>query len=148
MVHAVDAAIAQGTHHPVSPENASEAITEWLERVVAQPGGGSAPLRHGRRLNFCATDTGGEWAVRGTESGVMWSPDNCSADVVLRGTAEDLLLVAVRRFRLEATGITVVGDASVWQEWLRRTPFESSQNRVEEHMSATETDGSTGAATP
>jgi uncharacterized protein (TIGR03083 family) len=148
LVHTFDAAIAQGAQHHVTPEIATEALTEWLERVAAQPGADSAPLRPGRRLNFRATDTEGEWAVRGTKAGIVWPADPGAADVVLRGTAGDLLLVAVRRFRLEETGISVVGDASVWQEWLDKTPFESNQNRLIALMSATETTGRSAGATP
>jgi uncharacterized protein (TIGR03083 family) len=129
LVHAVDAAIAQGVQHQMSSNIAAEALTEWLERVAAQADTSSPPLRPGQCLRFHASDTDGRWAVWGTEAGVTWAPEQGPGDVMLRGPMADLLLVAVRRRRLDETGITVVGDAAVWQAWLDNTPFESSQNR-------------------
>ncbi|MGV9801208.1 maleylpyruvate isomerase family mycothiol-dependent enzyme [Mycobacterium sp. NPDC003449] len=129
MLHAVDAAIAAGTTHPLAAEVAADALTEFLERVVAQSGPGSAPLMPGRRLTFVAADVDAEWAVRGADAGLEWSAGDGPADVVLRGAADDLLLVAVRRRLLDDTRIRVVGDPAVWREWLGNTPFESSQNR-------------------
>jgi uncharacterized protein (TIGR03083 family) len=129
LVHAVDAAMAQGAQHHVSSHIAAEALTEWLERVAAQADTDSAPLRPGQCLSFHATDTDGRWTVSGTETGVTWAPEPSRDDVVLRGPMTDLLLVALRRRLVDDTGITVVGDAAVWQAWLDNTPFESSQNR-------------------
>jgi hypothetical protein len=43
--------------------------------------------------------------------------------VLLRGGAVNLLLALVRRVRLEDTDIAVSGDASIWHNWLGRTPF-------------------------
>ena len=153
LVHAVDAAIAQGVQHHVSANIAADAFTEWLERVAAQADTSSAPLRPGQCLNFHATDTDAQWAVSGTEAGVTWSPEHGAGDVVLRGPAADLLLVAVRRRRLDETNVAVVGDAAVWQAWLDNTPFESSQNRSIAPMSTTETSSgsdpaSSGPSTP
>ncbi|MGH3638742.1 MAG: maleylpyruvate isomerase family mycothiol-dependent enzyme [Mycobacterium sp.] len=129
LMHGVDAAIAAGVVHHMSTEIAADALTEFLERVVAQSDAVSAPLSPGQRLTFAATDTDGRWAVRGTDAGVEWSTDDSAADVVLTGAADELLLVTVRRRLLEETGIDVVGDDAVWREWLGNTPFESSQNR-------------------
>jgi predicted lipid carrier protein YhbT len=128
-VHAADAAMAQGAQHHVSSHIAAEALTEWLERVAAQADTGSAPLRPGQCLSFHATDTDDRWTVSGTETGVTWAPEPGREDVVLHGPMADLLLVALRRRLVDGTGITVVGDAAVWQAWLDNTPFESSQNR-------------------
>ena len=117
---------------------AAEALTEWLERVAAQADTSSAPLRPGQCLSFQATDTDDRWTVSGTQTGVTWAAEQGPGDVLLRGPMTDLLLAAVRRRRLDETGITVVGDAAVWQAWLDDTPFESSQNRSISPMSTTE----------
>ena len=146
LVHAVDAAIAQGVQHRLSSDVAAEALTEWLERVAAQADTSSVPLRAGQCLSFHATDTDGRWAVSGTEAGVTWAPEQRRGDVTLRGPAADLLLVAVRRRRLDQTGITVAGDAAVWRAWLDSTPFESSQNRSISPMSNVETSSGFDAA--
>ena len=138
LVHAVDAAMAQGVEHHMSSLVAAEALTEWLERVAAQADTSSAPLRPGQCLSFQATDTDDRWTVSGTQTGVTWAAEQGPGDVLLRGPMTDLLLAAVRRRRLDETGITVVGDAAVWQAWLDDTPFESSQNRSISPMSTTE----------
>ena len=104
LVHAVDAAMAQGAQHDVSSHVAAEALTEWLERVAAQADTGSAPLRPGQCLSFHATDTDGRWTVSGTETGVTWAPERGPGDVVVRGPMTDLLLVALRRRLVDDTG--------------------------------------------
>ena len=146
LVHAVDAAMAQGVEHHMSSLVAAEALTEWLERVAAQADTSSAPLRPGQCLSFQATDTDDRWTVSGTQTGVTWAAEQGPGDVLLRGPMTDLLLAAVRRRRLDETGITVVGDAAVWQAWLDDTPFESSQNRSISPMSATEIGSGVDAA--
>jgi len=142
LVHAVDAALAQGVQHHISSDIAAEALTEWLERVAAQADTSSAPLRAGQALSLHATDADGWWTVSGTEAGVECAPERGPGDVMLGGPATDLLLVAVRRRRLDETRITVVGDAAVWQAWLASTPFESSQNRSISRTSTAETSSS------
>jgi uncharacterized protein (TIGR03083 family) len=148
LVHAVDAAMAQGVQHRMSAHIAAEALTEWLERVAAQADTSSAPLRPGQRLSFQATDIDHRWTVSGTQTGVTWTPEQGPGDVMLRGPMTDLLLAAVRRRRLDETGITVVGDAAVWQVWVDNTPFESSQNRSISAMSTTEISSGFDAARP
>ena len=43
--------------------------------------------------------------------------------MALRGPAKDLLLAIVRRRTAAEVGVEVFGDASVWDQWLERTPF-------------------------
>ena len=43
--------------------------------------------------------------------------------MALRGGAVDLLLAVVRRVPVADTDIALLGDASVWQNWLDYTPF-------------------------
>ena len=56
----------------------------------------------------------GRWTVSGTQTGVTWAAEQGPGDVMLRGPVTDLLLTALRRRRLEETGITVAGDAAIW----------------------------------
>ena len=56
----------------------------------------------------------GRWTVSGTQSGVTWAAEQGPGDVMLRGPMTDLLLTALRRRRVDETGITVVGDAAIW----------------------------------
>jgi len=65
----------------------------------------------------------GQWTIRAVAGRISWSHGVQDGSVVLRGGAVNLLLALVRRVRLEDTDIVVSGDASIWQNWLGRTPF-------------------------
>ncbi|MBV8927632.1 MAG: maleylpyruvate isomerase N-terminal domain-containing protein [Mycobacteriaceae bacterium] len=121
-VHRADAAIALGLDFELSPELAADGTTEWLERVVAEA---DSPLADGQALHMHATDTGDHWLLRGGTGGLtMPSTDGAAVpDVDIDGPATGLLLAIVRRRSAEDAGLTVNGDAAVWQTWLDRTPF-------------------------
>ena len=78
-------------------------------------------------MALSATDPGvgvaGQWTIRAEAGRISWSHGVQDGSVVLRGGAVNLLLALVRRVRLEDTDIVVSGDASIWQNWLGRTPF-------------------------
>jgi uncharacterized protein (TIGR03083 family) len=126
-VHRADAAIAVGADYQLEPAVAADAIDEWLERVVIEGKGESAPLREGQTLHLHATDDGlgaaGEWSIVGRDSGIEFSHEHGKGDAALRGSAKDLLLAIVRRQSAAEGGIEIFGDAAVWDGWLTRTPF-------------------------
>jgi uncharacterized protein (TIGR03083 family) len=128
-VHRADAALALGVDYSLAPELAADAISEWLERVAAQAGGDGAalPLDDGQTVHLHADDPGlgaaGEWTIRADGNRITWSHGHDKGDVALRGGAVDLLLAVVRRVAVAETDIAVFGDASIWQNWLDRTPF-------------------------
>lgn len=127
-VHRADAAIALGVEYDLSPEVAADCISEWIERVSVEAKRQPLPLDLGRTLHLHATDDGlgptGEWMITSdAEDGICWFHDHGKGDAALRGTAKDLLLAIVRRRTAADTGIEVLGDTSVWDGWLERTPF-------------------------
>jgi uncharacterized protein (TIGR03083 family) len=118
-VHRADASIALGLDYQLPPELAADGLTEWLERVVAEA---ESPLGEGRALHLHATDTGDHWLLR-REAQLTMSRDNADADADVSGPATGLLLAVVRRRSADEAGLQINGDASVWQQWLGRTPF-------------------------
>lgn len=128
-VHRADAAIATGAEFSLAPEIAADGITEWLERVAVQAGGGGSqlPLEDGQTLHVHATDPGlgdaGEWTVRVDRGRIAWSHEHGKGSVAVRGGATELLLALLRRVPLDQTGIELYGDQEVWQNWLERTPL-------------------------
>jgi hypothetical protein len=103
---------------------AVDAIDEWFEMVFAA--GGEPPLAEGKTLHVHATDAGldgGEWLVTRTASGLAVEHGHARADVAVRGPADRLLLVLVRRLPPAEPEVEVLGDAAVLGHWLEHTPF-------------------------
>ncbi|MEB3984326.1 maleylpyruvate isomerase family mycothiol-dependent enzyme [Mycobacterium sp. 663a-19] len=128
-VHRADAAITLGGEFTLDPELASDAITEWLERVAIQAGrdGEALPLEEPNTIHLHATDSGltepGEWTIGASGGRVGWSHEHGKGTVALRGPATELLLALVRRVPVGDTGVAVFGDEAVWQNWLEHTAF-------------------------
>lgn len=129
VVHRADAALALGRDFTLDPDVAADAISEWLERVAIEAGrdGAPLPLEDGQTLHLHATDPGvgigGEWVITAANGAITWSHEHGKGTAALRGSATELLLAIVRRVPVADTGITLFGDAAVWQNWLDRTPF-------------------------
>jgi uncharacterized protein (TIGR03083 family) len=128
-VHRADATLALGLDYVLTPELAADGIGEWLERVASEAGRDNAPLplENGQTVHLRATDpglgVGGQWTVRADAGRISWSHGEGDGAVALRGGAVDLLLAVVRRVPVADTDIALLGDASVWQNWLDHTPF-------------------------
>jgi uncharacterized protein (TIGR03083 family) len=128
-VHRADAALALGLDYALTPELAADGIGEWLERVASVAGRDDTPLPldSGNSVHLHATDPGlgaaGEWTIHTDGGRISWLHGHDKGTVALQGSAVDLLLAVVRRVPLADTGIAMFGDASVWQNWLDRTPF-------------------------
>jgi uncharacterized protein (TIGR03083 family) len=126
-VHGADAALALGVDYDPPPELAADGISEWVELMTVQAKRGAPPIASGKTLHLHATDGAlgptGEWTIVNDEDGVSWSHDHGKGDVALRGPVKDLLLAIVRRRAAADIGLEVFGDASVWDQWLERTPF-------------------------
>ncbi|MGE2691112.1 maleylpyruvate isomerase family mycothiol-dependent enzyme [Mycolicibacterium pulveris] len=128
VVHRADAALALGADYDVPVEVAADGISEWIELMsIAAGRAGPPPLDRGRTMHLHATDDGlgpaGEWTVVNAEDGVTWTHDHGKGDVALRGAVKDLLLAIMRRRSAADAGIEIFGDATVWEDWLQRTPF-------------------------
>jgi uncharacterized protein (TIGR03083 family) len=126
LVHRADAALATGAVFAPAPDVAADAVSELLSLVAERPGGVPA-LPAGATMHLHATDDGlgsaGEWMVRAAESGISWEHGHAKGAVAVRGAAADLLLVLLRRLPADDARVQVLGDASVLDTWLARTPF-------------------------
>jgi uncharacterized protein (TIGR03083 family) len=128
-VHRADAALALGLDYDLEPALAADGLSEWLDLVAARVGGdGPPPLQDGMTLHLHATDEGlgsaGEWLLHGGTDGVRWESGHAKGDCAVRGPAVELLLVVLRRRRLEeAGGVQLFGDAGVLSTWLEHTGF-------------------------
>lgn len=128
-VHRADAALALGADYELEAPLAADCISEWLDLVAARGGGdGPPPLEDGVTLHLHATDEGlgaaGEWLLQGGPEGVRWETGHAKGDCAVRGWAQELMLVVLRRKPLEeADGVELFGDPGVLSTWLGRTAF-------------------------
>jgi uncharacterized protein (TIGR03083 family) len=126
-VHRADAALALGVDYRTPPEIAADAISEWIDLMVVQSNRRTPALDRGRTLHLHSTDADlgptGEWTILNDEEGVSWTHEHGKGDVALRGPARDLLLAITRRRQVAELDIETFGDNTVWDAWLKRTPF-------------------------
>jgi uncharacterized protein (TIGR03083 family) len=127
VVHRADAAIAVGRGFTVAPDLAVDAITELFELLPALAA--YSPViallaGTGQTLHFHATDADdGEWLVHRTPDGITWEPGHAKADVAVRGSAADLLLLLSRRIPADGPGVEIFGDNALLAHWLEHTKF-------------------------
>ena len=118
VVHRVDAQLAAGTVEPVEPALAADAIDELLMLVRLAPRGAPSD-GGGNTLLISSTDHSCEWVVRSrADGGVDVESAAAPADVTLRGSASDLLLLLTGRG--PSTTLERVGDASLVGGFLAR----------------------------
>jgi len=127
IVHRADAAIAVGRDYTVTSDLAVDAITEWFELIPAlatfRPEL-SALAGTGETLHFHATDVdAGEWLVRRVPEGFTWEHGHAEADVAVRASAADLLLLMTRRAPIDRPGVEIFGDKALLAHWLAHATF-------------------------
>ncbi|MFE7574741.1 maleylpyruvate isomerase family mycothiol-dependent enzyme [Streptomyces sp. NPDC057521] len=129
VVHLADAALAAEVPYTMAPELAADTVEEWLQIVrFAQDhyeDRETAELRgDGRTLHLHATDVpDAEWLIELGAEGVTWSREHGKADVALRGSLTDVMLVFNRRLAPDSDRVEVLGDAGLLDFWLERTSF-------------------------
>jgi len=129
LVHRIDAELATG-HDPagiaVAPDLAADGVADMMmvaRNLSARAQRAFAGLTGtGQTLLFQATDTDTTWLARRTPSGVEWTWDAGPADVTVRGTARDLMLVLTRRTPADDR-LAVDGDAGLLGHWLANSTF-------------------------
>jgi uncharacterized protein (TIGR03083 family) len=124
-VHRADAALAVGAPYELDPALAADGVCEFLDLLVARPGGTPA-LAVGTTLHLHATDdlgSPGEWVLRAGEPSFDWRHGHEKADAAVRGPARDLLLGVYRRVPGDHPGLEVLGDAAVWSRFVEHTGF-------------------------
>lgn len=129
LVHRIDAQLATGLGTnaiDVTPDLAADSVADMMmvaRNLSAQAQRAFAGLvGTGQTLLFQATDTDGNWLVRRSPSGVEWTWDVGPADVTVRGTARDLMLVLTRRAPADHR-LTVDGDRTLLEHWLANSRF-------------------------
>lgn len=110
-VHRRDAELARGAITAMSPEDAMDALDEWLGLL---PQRARAPAGDGRRLSFHATDGEGDWSIRLADAiEVTGGPGG--ADCCVEGSVSDLFLWSMNRQGAEK--LTISGDATLLRVW-------------------------------
>jgi uncharacterized protein (TIGR03083 family) len=127
IVHRADAAIAVGRDYTVAPDLAADAITEYFELLPALASFRpelAGLVGTGQTLHFHATDLdGGEWLLHRTPDGLTWEHGHAKADVAVRATVADLLLLLTRRMPTDGPGVEIFGDQALLTHWLELTKF-------------------------
>jgi uncharacterized protein (TIGR03083 family) len=136
MMHRVDAEVAVGRAVVLDAALAADGIDEWLTSVTdpryRQHGDGTHALPAGAALQLRATDAAGggavtDWLIRSIDGGLSLqrgpAASTDEAEVSVRGPADRLLLVLVRRLPADDPAIAVSGDAALLTRWLAATPF-------------------------
>ncbi|NYI08339.1 maleylpyruvate isomerase family mycothiol-dependent enzyme [Allostreptomyces psammosilenae] len=130
-VHTADAALTTGRAYGIPADLAADGVDEALGfasepwALAAKPE--LAELRgHGERMLLSARDVApdGGWLITRTPDGVVWERGGGEADVVLRGTAEQVLLVLTRRLPADDPRLEVTGRTALLEYWLERTAFQ------------------------
>lgn len=131
-VHRVDAEFTVGRGTAIAPELAADGLSEGLDLLSLPAARSRMPglaelLREEPTLHFHATDEGldegGEWMVRGSSHGLAWEHGHRKGDVAVRGPADALLLVLLRRIPADDPRVEVLGDAALLDRWLGCTSF-------------------------
>lgn len=116
-VHRWDAQAAAGTPEPITTDVAEDGIDELLGEFL--PAADITGV--GGTLHLHATDGDGEWFIDPTGDGLTWERSHTKADVAVRGTTSDLLLVLWGRKDTDA--VEVLGDEAVLTRWRESTRF-------------------------
>jgi uncharacterized protein (TIGR03083 family) len=128
-VHLADAQLAAGRGVDLAPDDAADAVDEWLALIAAGDPARVQELRgDGQSLHFHATDPGlstgtGEWMVTRAPSGLTVTRGHGKADVAVRGPAASLLLVLTRRLPPSDPAIEIFGEQALLSHWLQHTPY-------------------------
>jgi uncharacterized protein (TIGR03083 family) len=121
-VHRWDAEAAAGDAELIEPELAADGIDEFFE-VFCALADLSEPVG---TLHLHATDSGpdgiaGEWFVDARGGGFTWERAHAKADVAVRASTSELLLVLWGR--VPADAVEVLGDGDVLARWRDKTTF-------------------------
>ncbi|SEN30110.1 maleylpyruvate isomerase family mycothiol-dependent enzyme [Actinacidiphila rubida] len=127
LVHRADAALTAGRPYVTDGDLAADGIDEWLGLLSDPEQAAKDPdlaglLGVGRTLHLHATDVpGAEWLVTGGPGHVEVRREHTKADVAVRGTLTDLLLVMQRRLPADSDRLALFGDRTLFDHWLDRT---------------------------
>jgi uncharacterized protein (TIGR03083 family) len=120
-IHRADLAFACGADPASGAATAVDGIDELLDNLPSASY--FAPnvdrLRgDGETLRFEAADADTSWRVTLEPDRYLWDHDGTGADVVVRGRVPELFLLLYRRRSVEDAGVSVEGDATLFDRWL------------------------------
>jgi uncharacterized protein (TIGR03083 family) len=128
LIHRLDVDLALGPAGAVAPDLAADGVSDLLTSIATlSPPDSIDPVfadlcGTGETLQFRAVPDGaGAWLVQRTPGVVTWEHARGDADVAVRGTAPDLLMVLNRRASPDS--VEVVGDEKLFGHWLRHSAF-------------------------
>lgn len=127
LVHRADAALAADRPYQADADLAADGIDEWLGLLSDPEQAAKDPdlaglLGVGQTLHLHATDVpGAEWLVTGGPGHVEVRRAHATADVAVRGTLTDLLLVMQRRLAADSDRLALFGDRALLDHWLEST---------------------------
>jgi uncharacterized protein (TIGR03083 family) len=121
LVHRWDCeSAAFGWGNPLDSDLAADGVGELVEVLAPRQHRRSSQSAAGETYHFHRTDGPGEWFVRFGADGLEVTAEHAKADVALRGSAADMLLVLWRR--LPADTVEVFGDRAVLDRWYQLVP--------------------------
>jgi uncharacterized protein (TIGR03083 family) len=130
LIHRIDAESVTAAFTPIAADLAADSITDHLDtfRVLSSGGAGRHPINAlrgtGETLHLHATDhESGEWLIRREPNGIAWESGHAKADVAVRGSAQDLLLLIHRRVAHEDLKLDVFGDEALLTHWIENSKF-------------------------
>lgn len=129
LVHRADAALTAERPYVTEADLAADGLDEWFglisdpEQVAGDPDLAEL-LGTGQTLHLHATDVpDAEWLlVRGPRR-IEVRREHAKADVAVRATLTDLLLVMQRRLPADSARLQVLGDRALLDHWLDHTSW-------------------------
>jgi uncharacterized protein (TIGR03083 family) len=126
-VHRIDLELAMGVASNVDPEVALDAIDEFLDNVKSDRDVSvrARPTRSaGEGLEIRTVDSSKRWDIELSVDGYEFVDALSKPDAALIGEPAALLAVLLRRRTLAQCDVSIQGDDSLVEYWLRETAFQ------------------------
>jgi uncharacterized protein (TIGR03083 family) len=125
-IHRADAELALGRRPSFEPAVAVDGVDEFLDNLpyaAASFAPTAKELKGSGSLHFHCTDAEGEWLIQLTPEGFGWQHAHAKADVAVRASASDVLLLVYGRVKPEPGPFQLFGDEALLQRWLSQSPI-------------------------
>jgi uncharacterized protein (TIGR03083 family) len=115
-IHRWDAESATGSQSAIDVDVARDGLDERLENLEASTrfndAAAAALVGAGESIHLHATDGEGEWFLRFTPEGLVWTREHAKGDLAVRAPVSELLLLLLGRRGLD--GLETFGDPDVF----------------------------------